>query len=105
MKSHFGEAKDAGNMLNLTVANGIYIPNIGYFEIDVERDGVVVPQRGILVPRDLGSDPKKKQVPGTIGTNVLQHIEGYAAFFLIVWNKKSNRYCKDLRQRAHQDPS
>uniref|UniRef100_A0AAV2KYU6 Uncharacterized protein n=1 Tax=Knipowitschia caucasica TaxID=637954 RepID=A0AAV2KYU6_KNICA len=40
------------NWLELTAANGIDIPYVGYVELDVTIFGMVVPQRGILVVKE-----------------------------------------------------
>ena len=37
-----------GHWLNLTAANGLAIPYVGYLELDVEALGVMIPRRGIL---------------------------------------------------------
>jgi len=63
--------------LSLTAANGLEIPRVGYFEVDVEVFGKVVPRRGILVVKDpVGGESKlrKRQIPGLTGMNVLGQI-------------------------------
>ena len=63
--------------LTLTAANGLDIPYVGYFELDVEVLGITVPKRGILVVRDSadpGSRRRKEEVPGLLGMNVIGEI-------------------------------
>ena len=63
--------------LTLTAANGLDIPYVGYFELDVEVLGITVPKRGILVVRDSadpGSRQRKEEVPGLLGMNVIGEI-------------------------------
>lgn len=61
--------------LQLKAANGLDIPYRGYFELDIEVLGKVLPSIGILVvedPPDSRSKAKKDAVPGLIGMNVLR---------------------------------
>ena len=63
--------------LSLTGANGLEILYVGYFEVDVQVVGKVVPRRGILVVKDpvgVESKLRKRQVPGLVGMNVLGQI-------------------------------
>ena len=63
-----------GGWLTLTAANGLDIPYAGYFELDVEAQGVVIEKRGILVvknPTNLSSLQRKREVPGLLGMNIL----------------------------------
>ena len=61
----------------LTAANGLHIPYIGYFELDVETLGITIPKRGILVVKD-SEDPvtrqRKQEVPGLLGMNVIGQV-------------------------------
>ena len=51
----------------------------GYLELDVEVDGVKIPDCGILVLKDTPATVKNKRVvPGLLGTNVLAHIPKFA---------------------------
>lgn len=63
--------------LTLTAANGLNIPYIGYFELDVETLGITIPKRGILVVKD-PEDPvtrrRKQEVPGLLGMNVIGQV-------------------------------
>ena len=63
--------------LTLTAANGLDIPYVGYFELDVEVLGITVPKRGILMvgdSADPGSRQRKEEVPGLLGMNVIGEI-------------------------------
>ena len=63
--------------LTLTAANGLDIPYVGYFELDVETLGITVPKRGILVVRDStdpGTRQRKEEVPGLLGMNVIGEV-------------------------------
>lgn len=61
----------------LTAANGLNIPYIGYFDVDVETLGITIPKRGILVVKD-SEDPvtrrRKQEVPGLLGMNVIGQV-------------------------------
>lgn len=60
--------------LQLTAANGLDIPYLGYVELDVEVLGAVLPQMGILVvkdPPDPASQQRKTVVPGLLGMNII----------------------------------
>ena len=63
--------------LTLTAANGLNIPYIGYFELDVKTLGITIPKRGILVVKD-SEDPvtrrRKQEVPGLLGMNVIGQV-------------------------------
>lgn len=63
--------------LTLTAANGLNIPYIGYFELDVETFGITIPKRRILVVKD-SEDPvtrrRKQEVPGLLGMNVIGQV-------------------------------
>lgn len=62
------------NWLQLTAANGLNIPYMGYVELDVEVLGKVLPKMGILVVKD-SPDPNvqrcKNAVPGLLGMNII----------------------------------
>ena len=60
--------------LRITAANGIEIPYVGYIELDLNCDGVVLNQIGFLVvqdPLDADCKEQKRKVPGILGMNVL----------------------------------
>ncbi|CAB4010088.1 Retrovirus-related Pol poly from transposon 297 [Paramuricea clavata] len=68
------ELLSTSGWLKLTAANGLEIPNLGYFEVDIEAFGLNVPRRGILVVKDSANDAmraRKRDVPGLLGMNVL----------------------------------
>lgn len=58
------------NWLRLRAANGLAIPYIGYFEVDVELCGKVIAKRGVLVVRDLPNGTRS--VPGILGWNIIK---------------------------------
>lgn len=61
--------------LALKAANGLSIPYLGYFEIDIVTMGKTIPQRGVLVvkdPVDSVTKARKEVVPGLIGMNVIK---------------------------------
>lgn len=61
--------------LTLTAANGLNLPYVGYFELDVEALRVTIPKLGILVVEDSVDDvtrQRKQEVPGLLGMNVIR---------------------------------
>ena len=63
--------------LTLTAANGLEIPYVGYFELDVQALGITVPRRGVLVvkdPPDTVVRERKRLVPGVLGMNVMSQL-------------------------------
>ena len=61
----------------MTAANGLDIPYVGYFELDVQALGITVPRRGILVimdPPDTMVRERKRLVPGVLGMNVVSQL-------------------------------
>lgn len=63
--------------LDLSAANGLEIPYVGVAVMDIELEGVKVPDRGVIVTKDL-ENTAGCRVPGVIGTNVLKFIPRYA---------------------------
>uniref|UniRef100_A0AAV2KKA8 Fibronectin type-III domain-containing protein n=1 Tax=Knipowitschia caucasica TaxID=637954 RepID=A0AAV2KKA8_KNICA len=70
------------NWLELTAANGIDIPYVGYVELDVNIFGMVVPQRGILVVKEPfrqqasdGSQPPDLPTPARPGTPLPNEVQ------------------------------
>ena len=64
-----------GLWLSLTCANGLNIPYIGYLELDIDVEGFILPQMGILVVADSSNEEhrrQKKLVPAVLGMNVLK---------------------------------
>ena len=58
------------NWLQLTAANGLDIPYLGYLELDVELCGRVIAKRGVLVVKEPpGYTPS---VPGILGMNIIK---------------------------------
>nr|XP_055035571.1 uncharacterized protein LOC129423357 [Misgurnus anguillicaudatus] len=60
--------------LQLKAANGLEIPYVGYFEVDVTVLGQTLPRQGILVvkdPVDAGFHQRKELTPGLLGMNVI----------------------------------
>lgn len=58
------------NWLTLSAANGLAIPYVGYFELDVQLCGKVIARRGVLVVRD--PPGKVPPVPGVLGMNIIK---------------------------------
>ena len=66
--------KSNGPCLRIIAANGLEILYIGYLELDLDCDGILLPQMGLLVVRnavDASIQREKQQVPGLLGMNVL----------------------------------
>ena len=60
--------------MHITAVNGLEIPYIGYLELDLDCDGILLPQMGFLVVRNAVNasiQREKQQVPGLLGMNVL----------------------------------
>lgn len=76
---HFDNSPQACQWLQLTAANGLSIPYVGYVELDVSVMGTVIPKRGILVVKDPPGSLPESDVPGVLGMNVLR--ECYAELF------------------------
>ncbi|XP_052464763.1 uncharacterized protein LOC128021529 [Carassius gibelio] len=60
--------------LQLRAANGLNIPYVGYFEIDVNVLGQILPKQGVLVvkdPENIDMSKKKELVPGLLGMNII----------------------------------
>ncbi|CAI5686070.1 unnamed protein product [Oreochromis niloticus] len=58
------------NWLKLSAANGLAIPYIGYFELDVHLCGKEITRRGVLVVRD--PPQGTMSAPGVLGMNVIR---------------------------------
>ena len=56
-----GKAKGIGNVLTVRGANGLEIPYLGYLELDVEVEGVVIPGCGILILKDTPATVERKR--------------------------------------------
>lgn len=56
--------------LRLSAANGLAIPYVGYFDLDVQLCGKVIAKRGVLVVKD----PLHSvlSVPGVLGMNIIK---------------------------------
>lgn len=65
-----GDKLKSCNWLQLTAANGLDIPYVGYFELDVEVLGKVIQKRGVLVVKDTVNP--KLGVSGILGMNVIK---------------------------------
>ena len=60
--------------LQLTAANGLPIPYLGYIEIDITVMGRVWPQMGLLITRDPSPTAQPREgPPGLLGMNVIRH--------------------------------
>ena len=73
--THFGKTTlvDPPAWLDLTAANDLQVPYIGYFECDVTVNGETAVRRGVLVKKGAYEDRD-----GTLGTNVLKCLKSYA---------------------------
>lgn len=76
--SHFANRGTRGlkdcNWLDLTAANGLDLPYLGYLELDIEVLDKNLPKRGVLIVRDPCNSALKKHkstVPGVLGMNVV----------------------------------
>ena len=59
-------------MLTLRAANGLEILYVGYLQLEIEVDGVKVPNCGVLVLKDTpATSLLRTDVPGLLRTNVL----------------------------------
>uniref|UniRef100_A0A8P4KCX1 Gypsy retrotransposon integrase-like protein 1 n=1 Tax=Dicentrarchus labrax TaxID=13489 RepID=A0A8P4KCX1_DICLA len=76
---HFRNSPHACQWLQLTAANGLSIPYVGYVELDVSVLGTVISKRGILVVKDPLGPPSETDIPGVLGMNVIR--ECYAELF------------------------
>ena len=68
------ELLSTAGWLTLTAANGLEIPYVGYFELDVEALDNTLRHMGILVvknPPDEISKQRKQKVPGLLGMNII----------------------------------
>ena len=75
-----GHVKRRKQMLTLRAANGLEIPYVGYLELEIEVDGVKVPNCGVLVLKDTpATSQQRKDIPGLLGTNVLAQIPKFGA--------------------------
>ena len=76
--------------MQINGANGLEIPYIGLLITDVIVQGYKVPDAGILVVRDSpGGIEMRKDVPGLLGTNVLQQLPQYKAILASTQEIKS----------------
>ena len=76
---HFKEHEllSTSSWLTITAANGLEIPYVRYFELDIEVFGHKVSRRGILVVKDPDHPPtrqRKQEIPGVLGMNVLKEM-------------------------------
>ena len=66
-------------MLSLRGANGLEIPYLRYLELDVQVEGVTVPNCAVLVLKDTAATVEQKGwSPGVLGMNVLANIPEWA---------------------------
>lgn len=72
-EENFGKTELKDCMLTISAANSLPIPYLGYFEADINIDGITVSKRGILVSKN-----SSKRAPCILGTNVLEHVPKYA---------------------------
>ena len=84
------DLQHADGWFQINGANGLEIPYIGLLITDVIVQGYKVPDAGILVVRDSpGGIEMRKDVPGLLGTNVLQQLPQYKAILASTQEIKS----------------
>lgn len=100
--------------LQLRAANGLTIPYVGYFELDVKLCGKLVTGCGLLVVRD-PPDGMSLEVPGVLGMNILSRCyqelfgqHGNALFNLPVLTQLPSvssalQYCHQVSARKPSD--
>ena len=71
LKHHVSSLKDGSDLITLRAANNLTLPFSGYLIADVEVEGVLLADCGILIQEDYQSPPDKKY-QGILGTNVLK---------------------------------
>lgn len=76
LKSQLGSPNEGNKILTLRAANGLTLPYRGYLETEIEVEGQVVKDCGILIQEDLEPITDKKHF-GILGTNVLNRIPQY----------------------------
>jgi len=77
-----GCVKRRKQMITLHAANGLEIPYMGYLELEIEVNGVKVPNCRVLVLKDTpATSQQRKDIPRLLGTNVLAQIPKFAALF------------------------
>ena len=68
---------DISSYLDLSAANGLAIPFVGYVELNLTVLGNSFPAMGFLIVKDPIGTPledRKKKVPGVIGSNIFRHM-------------------------------
>ena len=78
--SDLGEPEDVSAFIQITGAQGITVPYIGYVEIDIEVMGQNFSNMGFLVVKDPVGSPieeRKLKVPVVIGSNILREIQSH----------------------------
>lgn len=58
--------------LNITAANKLPLPYLGYVELDIEVMGVTIPSCGFLIVCDQGDEGADHSPPGILGMNIAQ---------------------------------
>lgn len=68
-----GTKLSKNSFIQLKAANGLDIPYIGYFEIDVQYKETILKQRGFVIVKDSSDESTRKRkevVPGIAGMSV-----------------------------------
>ncbi|KAK0144488.1 hypothetical protein N1851_017149 [Merluccius polli] len=58
--------------LQLSAANGLAIPYLGYLELDFVVLGELIRNKGVLIVRDLSTPSSSTRLPGLLGMNIIQ---------------------------------
>ena len=61
LQSTCGRVKTRKQMLTLCAANRLEIPYVGYLELEIEVDGVKVPNCGVIVLKDTPATSQKRK--------------------------------------------
>ena len=79
LKPICSRAQGKGKMFTLLGANSLEIPYLGYLELDVQVEGVIVPDCRVLVLKDTAATVQyRKRMPSVVRMNVLEKISTWA---------------------------
>ena len=91
LESVCGRVHGVGRMLTLRGANGLEIPYLGYLELDMQVEGVTIPDCGVLVLKDTAATVRqRRRRPGVLGTNVLAKIPKWAELLSVEENASTS---------------
>lgn len=86
-----GSMVTLGRMLTLRGANGLEIPYLGYLGLDMQVEGVTIPDCGVLVLKDTAATVRqRRRRPGVLGTNVLAKIPKWAELLSVEENASTS---------------